>query len=50
MVQVGDSDSELSIVLISRYSSLEENWWKGKAPGAAKTPENMGASKATVAV
>ena len=45
----GDSDSELSIVSSSRYSGLEEDWWK-EAPMAAKTLENKGASKATVTV
>jgi hypothetical protein len=34
----GDSDSELSTVSSSRYSGLEEEWWKEKAPEAAKTP------------
>jgi hypothetical protein len=46
----GDSDSELSTMSSSRYSGLEEDWWKEKAPEAAKTPENIGASKATVTV
>jgi hypothetical protein len=33
----GDSDSELSIVSSSRFSGLEEDWWKERAPEAAKT-------------
>lgn len=39
----------LSRVSSSRYSGLEEDWLKGKAPGAAKTLE-IGASKATVTI
>ena len=43
-----DSSSELSTVLSSRYLGLKEDWWKGK--GAAKTLENISASKATVTI
>jgi hypothetical protein len=43
-----DSDSELSRVSSSRFLGLKEDWWKEKAPGAAETLENIGASKATI--
>jgi len=43
----GDSDSELSTVSSSRFSGLEEDWWKEKALEAAKTP---GVATATVTV
>jgi hypothetical protein len=43
----GDSDSELSTVSSSRFSGLEEDWWKEKAPEAAKT---LGVATATVTV
>jgi hypothetical protein len=29
-------DSELSTVSSSRFSGLEEDWWKEKTPGAAR--------------
>jgi hypothetical protein len=43
-----DSDSELSTVSSSRYSGLEEGWWKEGAPEVAKMRENVGLSKAMV--
>jgi hypothetical protein len=52
-----DSDSELSIVSISRFSSLEENWWKekaatetGTATAIATGVDNIEASAATATV
>ena len=40
------SDSELSTVSSSRFSGLEEDWWKEKTPGAARAA----ASGATVTI
>jgi hypothetical protein len=40
------SDSELSTVSSSRFSGLEEDWWKEKTSGAARAST----SKATVTV
>lgn len=42
-----NSDSELSIVLSSRFSGLEEDWWKEKASGDSDAPKG---ATATVAV
>jgi hypothetical protein len=42
----GTSDSELSTVSSSRFSGLEEDWWKEKTLGAARAS----ASEATVTV
>jgi hypothetical protein len=44
------SDSELSIVSSSRYSGLEENWWKEQVPSASKTLEGTGAPEAPEAL
>jgi hypothetical protein len=37
----GTSDSELSTVLSSRFSGLEENWWKEQTSSASRTLENI---------
>jgi hypothetical protein len=44
------SDSELSTVSSSRYSGLEEDWWKEQAPSASKTLENTKAPEAPEAL
>lgn len=46
----GTSDSELSTVSSSRFSGLEEDWWKEKASSASRTLENIRAPEALEAL
>ena len=45
-----DSDSELSTVSSSRFSGLDEDWWKEKAPATETRARSIEASTATVTV
>jgi hypothetical protein len=45
-----DSDSELSTVLSNRFSGLDEDWWKEKAPATETRAGSVEASTATVTV